>query len=602
MTLRSRRHFVIPLTASFALLLAACGEHASTADTTGGTSSSLEGSAKLVGVEDGATVLQRASIASIGTNAVALANGDVMQVDRAAATGLSRHRDFTGQLAAAGSALYGSVEVTEDFIETEHSVRLVATTRLTVLDPAALAAVSPVFGAFKFKGARSVPLSSLTVTERAWFDAYKLEMLAKPAKHPLGAAAREGSQALWTAIMAGKGDMSLTSYIEYPTGGLSLVGNTLQTPTVLDSYFDFSTLKARSVNTPGVLPTHDDEDNEPIGIDSVTESGLVTRVSEFVNGYGDYDAYNKGETWDLVLAKVHVGLHGDYAWGIRMPIQVTGSIDPAEIVHVGNTDDLASNFHTELSVDVFDADADFYEAAGVPNDEIQKGQELVANADAEVKIKISVFGNVVVDAELPKGNGFDVGEDFDPPFGECGTDCGFNVWIPPEATHTEVNFAGLAGANAQLGFNVSGSGEVSFDYQSIYDDEVVKSTSGEGDGKKTHRLFFGDAGDERNFRTDLARLRNPGTKSYGYKLSDLNYEWDFKLTPGVKATIWAGVKGFDWSDTIGPHFMDAFAINLGSMDFPTYQGSRASHQVTPGRKTWTDIEVNPNDIGEAEAP
>jgi hypothetical protein len=596
------RQHLIRFVAPVALALAACHAEPGAPEITAREQATLAAEQNAAGLEDGATVLQRMSLASIGSAAVQLANGDWMQVDQAAAAALSRHRGLIAQLAGAPGALLGAAKTTEELIETAHSVRIVATTRFTVVDPVALRLSSPHYRAFQFKSASAVPLASLTPTERAWFDAFKATMLLKPPSHPLGQAARQGPQALWNAMLAGKGDVTVISYAEYPTGGLDRTGNTFQVPQVVDGYFDFSNVVAKTLKGAGALDQLDDgndDDSGPVGINHVYESGKVTTVSEFVNGYGDHQAYNKGETWDLGLSKVHVGLHGDYGWGFRIPIRVTGTIDPAEIRHVGNEKDEASEFHTAVSVDVINAGPEFYEAAGLPADEIEDGQELVFNADAEVKLKIWVFGSVVLDKELPDSDGIDLGQNYAPPFGDCGTYCGFEFWIDPKLTKTDLNF-GIAGANAQLGFNVSGTGEVTLDYESMYDGDVVRSASGAGDGKNTHSLSFTQP-NERNFHTDLARLRNPGSKSFGYKLSNIDYTWDFKLTPGVKAEIWADIKILDWSDTLGPYWLDAFAVDLGSLTFPTYAGSHASRTITPGRKIWDDIEVGAQDAGGANS-
>jgi hypothetical protein len=593
---------LVPFVAPLALLLTACHGGPNAPELTARDQGALDAEQNVAGLEDGATVLQQVSLASIGSAAVQLANGDWMQVDQAAAAALSRHRDLVTQLAGAPGALLGAATTTEELIETEHSVRIVATTRFTVVDPVALRLSSPHYRAFRFKNANAVPLASLTPAERAWFDDFKAKVLLKPASHPLGQAARQGSQALWAAMLAGKGDVNVISYAEYPTGGLQRNGNVFQVPQVVDGYFDFSRVVPKALKGVGVLDQLDDgsdHDSEPIGINHVDESGKVTTVSAFVNGYGDHQAYNKGETWDLGLAKVHVGLHGDYGWGFRIPIRVTGTIDPADIRHVGNERDEASEFHTAVDVDVINAGPEFYEAAGLPADEIEDGQEFVFNADAEVKLKVWVFGGVALDKELPNSDGIDLGQNYAPPFGDCGTDCGLQFWIDPRLTKTDLNF-GIAGANAQLGFKVSGTGEVTLDYQSMYDGEVVKSASGAGEGQKTHSLSF-TGPDERNFHTDLARLRKPGSKSFGYKLSNIDYRWDFTLTPGVKAEVWAGVKGLDWSDTLGPFWLGAAAVKLGSMTFPTYAGSHASRTVTPGRKIWDEIEVDTQDVGGASS-
>ncbi len=46
---------------------------------------------------------------------------------------------------------------------------------------------------------------------------------------------------------------------------------------------------------------------------------------------------------------------------------------------------------------------------------------------------------------------FDHGQNFEPPFGDWGTDCGFIVWTPSNVTRTGINILGIIEGGAEIG-------------------------------------------------------------------------------------------------------------------------------------------------------
>lgn len=570
-------------TSTLALALAACGAPAETE--LGGVAFEPQavvaqpgGTAQIA--DESVVYLQRKSLASIGTTPVTLCTGEIINAGALAVNALARHRVLEQEVANAGSALLAPADTTEEFLETEDSVMLVATTHMVVVDPVALRAVSPTVGGLSMKGPSARPYSVLTAGERTWLSTFRTQMLMKPATHPLGAAARRGLEALWNAAMEGKGDLTVTTVLELQKGELEIVDGTVMGPTFDGEKFDYSSTTAQSI--PGLDgPDYEQE----LNLETGGESGTATTVTEFVNGFGKGNDGKFKEHWNFGIGSFKFEAGAWYGVYMRIPIEVTGTMSPTRFTRVAGND-VDSSFQTVLGVNVFDADADFYARAGLPSSELYDGKELVVEGGVYVKIDLDLpWQTFDIHKTIPNEPIFDWGDNFDPPFGGCGSSCGFTKYIPASWTNTGIDILGVVGGEAKLGFNVSGEGEVTLDYESLYDGESTKSTSGAGAGKKKHELSFTEQSD-RTFNTTLAALTEQGEKKFGYRVSDFNYEWDIVVTPVITADVYVHCTLLDWTGNLGTISFDALGFGVGSVNFGTLQGTRSEKTVNKGKKSW----------------
>jgi hypothetical protein len=563
---------------SISALLLACGARPESDDSASATAAIVAAPTVTIGKRT-LNYRQRVPLATLGGAPVRLASGRVLDVAQAANISLVRQRTITSEAQAASAALVGAPEVTEEFIETEHTMLLVGTTHLVVRDPAALRTLAPTLGKFHLKGPGAITLSRMDAGQRAFFDAFQAQMLTKPNSHPLGMAARQGSAQLLDAALSGKGDLTITTVVEAPLENLATAGATYMAPAVQNGSFDFSQMHSSSIV--GFNSNYSTfEDAAPL--QAGTASGESTVVTPFVNGFTLANAFSWGEEWNFGVGSVSFEAGASYGVGLRIPIQVTGTMTPTEIGHLGDTADFDSTFASTVSANVIDADADFYADAGLEPIDVQDGQELVLNAEAHITVDVNIFGAKVRET-FPHGLSVDYGRNFRPPFDGCGTDCGTNLWLPASLTKTDIDL-GVAGAYAQIGVNVSGEGTVTLDYESLYDHDPVKSTRGQAT-QTTHELSFTQDND-RNFTTRLPALETWGDKPFGYKISNPKYTWDVAVTPGVKGVIWVDCLVLDWRDGLGPFWLDIAKIELGSVKFGPHAGSRSSRSVNQGTKSW----------------
>jgi hypothetical protein len=581
---------------TLALLLAGCGgTYESESNDVAADTQAITATAGGTAIVDDESIfyLQRKTLSSIGAEPVLLSNGTALRVDLAAQSALARHRVLEQEVATAGSALLAPADTVEEFFETEHTVLLVATTHMVVVNPVALRDASPIVSSLSLKGPGARPYAVLTPGERTWLAAFRVEMLKKPSTHPLGLAARRGLEPLWNAAMEGKGDLTITTTVEVPIAGLIGDDGGTVMPTFDGTGFDYANTSATEI--PGFHGP--DFEAEPL-VTTTNESGQATTVSEFVNGFIVDPSFEYKEHWNFSVGSLTFKAGAWLLAGVRIPIKVTGVMSPTKIPTTGPAD-VESSYESQLDVDVIDADAAYYERAGLPDSELASGHELVFEGGAYVTIKLDLpSGLFDIDKTIPNNPTFDWGKDFIPPFGVSGTNKGFDIFIPSDITGTSIDLLDTIGGEAEIGVNVSGDGAVSCDYESLYGGVATRSTSDAGAKRKKHTLTFAGAGDE-SFDTTLAPLTEQGEKSFGYRLSNFEYDWDVKLTPAVTANLFIHSPVFDWTQNLGTLYFDFAEFGVGSVSFGPLDGTRTEQSVVPGVKSWYQRGA---EVGDSGAP
>lgn len=502
-------------------------------------------------------------------------------------------RDLAKEFKGARSALLDDPETTEEVLETDDAVVITTSTKVTVVDPDAMRKKSKRFGAIASKKQRDAfKLSSLSKAEKDDFDKLFARMKKLPPKHPLRKAADKGEDALLDAIIDGQGDVTVTSTIVVPKKPLERnARGQLQVRSVdKDGNVDFR--RTRGVDTPAgraarVSAGRDSEVDAP----ETTERGTSTSKAKFLTGFTEADDFIWEKRWDFSFGHVSVKFHPWYEFGLRVPVQIKGVLEPKKIVHTGPSDEPAE-FTVSLTADAFDAHEAYYEEVGLDRTLIEDGNEFLLGAGFEIVIRVKAGKIVDKKWTIPKNAAFDMSQNFDPPFGNCGTKCGFEVWIDPTVTHTKISLLGIVTGAARLGFNVSGKGEASAQLEMLDGNDTVASweVGHKGEKRKTHRVFFGDTRDVHKFAAEAGKnIRAGRTKPFGYKLSDPRYDWSLVVTPGIKANIHVKAKPLlNDNFPIGPKWFDSFAIKLGTVKLGAHRGTTHRYKIEHGEKIWRD--------------
>jgi hypothetical protein len=290
---------------------------------------------------------------------------------------------------------------------------------------------------------------------------------------------------------------------------------------------------------------------------------------------------------------------------LRVPIEISATQTPKKMSLRAASDEDA-DFEVALSATTKDAVAAFYTDVGLPSSEVHGGDELVLSAGFGVTFTLRVMG-ININKTLPNDRTFDFSQDFVPPFGNCGTNCGFEVWIPADVTRTSVNILGIIKGSARAGVNVSGDGDVFVDFEALVDGASVQSWAkgAKKDAKKKHEIQFGSASESRTRVATAPAIKKADVeRTFGYRLSDPKYDWTIVLTPGVRGDIDVNAKPI-FSDhfTIGPFWLHALAMELGTVHLRGHDGTDTTAEYEHGTKTWKDrgTEGTPLTDGKAAA-
>ncbi len=513
-------------------------------------------------VTGGAAVVRQGSVASLASSTVSVGGTRTVSIGALADEALTESRADHGRVVSARSALFADPTLTEEVKETADATILTSRSSFTVVDRAAVGASVPSLGAFRSK---SVSLNSLTASQRDAFDRYKRTLDTKPNGHPLKDAAARGDAALFDALKQGQADITMTTTVRVE-----------KNPTPASGRFE-------RIATPPVLLTT--QAGETIIADLNGAQGAATgetnRTSKFLTGWSKGDALHWSHRIDLGVAWVEIGAHAGYTIGLRVPVEMKGAMTPSAIQRNGS-----GNFNDSYEVRIYDVaavdgDVAHYQGTGLENDLVDQGREFALQADLYVFAKGEVLG-ANFNKRFPERPLLDEGMNMRPPYGDCGVACGLNFFFPTSLTKTGINVLGIVSGGGQLGFNVGGSGLVSYDYESLVSGAVVSSTRvSSGATARTHRVSTdGRTGTSNRFITTLPE-RSMAQIPFGYRLSNPGYDWNIAVTPVVKASGEFDYLVGKYDFTLGPYALP-MSIELGTLKLSRHDGTQEKAEKVDG--------------------
>ncbi len=523
-------------------------------------------------------LVERGSLKQLASRKIRVSGRAPVKAAKLASQVLAHHRALGQQLAKANAdALYGGHTVKEELIRTKHATVFVSSISFTVEDPAALRASVPRLKHFRANVATSPRMlaQSLTPPQRDAFKAFKQELAAKPASHPLRKHMDKGDQALLDAIALGVGDQVLTTRVALPTDALNRpTASSLHVPLMIDRAFDFTSIFTALLR-PGT---------PPIALQflpPIAGAGSAREVVKFLTGFTISDAFEWEKECDFGVGLFQFGAHAWYGFGLRVPLEFTVDTSPTSF-QAGRVSRMS--YQTVVDPRVLDANESFYRDVGLSEAEAFDGKELVVTAGAYVSLFLEVLGGTIVNETLPPNLQFDLGRNFRPPFDGC-SNCGLTWWVPANVTRTNLNVLGIITGRAQVGFELGGEGEAMIAYESIVNGAPVDSVKNQSSAR-THELSW-SRDSTRTFNTEFRANEYPTLEQwpFGWRLSNPRYDWTVSLRPGVKGTIDINFWPLNERVVLGPIFLQNLAINLGTLHLPTHAGTTRAVTRQPGTVT-----------------
>ncbi len=546
-------------------------------------------------------VLDRAAFATLQLEPVAGQRVPAAALfDRATAS----HRVLAADLARIpAAALAAKAETLEAAVEFEDRVVLVRTVRLVVRDSVQAAANSPEFAGMLANVDRArlarATVADLTPAQRAGFRRFMAtEFPTLPADDPLKQAfARGGEDAVLRAELGGEGELEVTEEIEV------LRAPVADWRKVLPAGYADGLARPAEGAAPARAPVHEGPGRGKAGAAAAAKppAGVGSRpanpaafdpathvfkypAGEQAGGEHVFEApflagftLGSGCAWERRwkfgrLGWLRLSFSYGLGLGLRIPLAVDGRLQPA-LIERSAPDCPARELELRLQARAFDAPAAYYRERGVPEAQVFEGRELVLMAGTRFGYKLVAFGETVTSGSL-EGPGVDRGADFAPPLSERRDLC--TVWIPPEATNSQVNY-GVLTAFVELGVGLQGRGTVRTRVRPWID-----GRSGEAFAPALGSAPYGGT-------VTLPALapRSPGSvqgQPYGFELALVGYHLD--LNAVVKITAGATVTVSDFKRTVRLPALDLMTLDLPDFALGPHAGTPDSHAWREGLRAF----------------
>lgn len=499
------------------------------------------------------------------------------------------------QLTSVSGAVYGPIIEEDEAYETPDGFLVMRTTRMTIKDASLASQRSALykrnFGANK----GSIRLSALKPAQKQLLDRIKATELAKlPADHPLKQAAQRGDQAILDALTSGVGELEVTDTAFISKTPVLISGGKMKVPKVVNGALDYSSMSVVDV----YAPTPTDRAIAPNGQittlpPSRTASGAAPFKAEFINGWTiGYDM-----NWERKWKRKYLGffrltLRAYAGVGLRVPIEVSGQLQPSLIQRTGPTDQ-EDAYKVQIKARTLDANKDFYKRAGMPNHHLFEGKEAFMTMGYGYGYKLHVLGIDVLHKPYSEKS---IGPQFDfaaPMSSSWKTVASY--FIPASLTNTSFNFGALKGS-ARFGVKLESRGKIVVKYlgkiwTSAQNILAISGTSADSAGMPLNpsashiEVTLQDPNQPKTVYSKINKRGTPGVSQYGFEVGQLQYQADFALTPGVDLDFSVGYDS--WSLDIGyTLWLDMFRVRMLQIKLGPHDNTKQRYEFRPGTKQW----------------
>ena len=405
--------------------------------------------------------------------------------------------------------LFKAPVIEEHAIETKDLVTLTRATSYIVSDRKKLAQEFPDLIQFEPDGTPTtksdVKMAVLLKDKdhKAWFDALKKDILSEPKSHPLRAAYdKDGDAGLVAAAMNGLGEITVTDTVIVPKQG-KLASGELQKPEMTPNGIKLKRVqmaKAKKPETKGKAqliqvkaPIIDKSPRRKATTEYKTVAGAKNEGG-FLTGFSKTKGWKKNKKIGGSFIKAEFEVNFGYAFGLRVPIEVTWQMKPALAYTTSGTrsgKDRATKGGVTLTAKPAEKPKGFYKAVGLDSKKIYNGKEMYVGAwaSAGMSLKVGgkkVFGKTIgltrkkAETCIKTGKGTCFSREMQPPWGKkqklkIGKSRSKmktpTVWLPASLTKTYLEKdIGIAKgwAKAQAGFKFGGKdSKINIDFRAV---------------------------------------------------------------------------------------------------------------------------------------
>lgn len=511
------------------------------------------------------------------------------------------------ELVSAG-ALVALPEVNDEVLVYDDAYVVRRSTTIIVRDPAAVARESTLYRDYldtqQGQQLIAAPME-LDAGERAGLQAFLSSGVRDlHPDDPLRAAAARGEQALLDAIVAGQGQLTVEDTLIIPRVAGVDQGANLAIPTIRGGVFDLARpepvrtppLRAIAVQpepsggrTPGaVRPLMRAAPAEPPArapLEPKAEaSGQHSMTAEFLLGATRAANFQWERKWTFPSGFFRLTLGAGYAFGYRVPLLASASVEPTRGVIV-DYEDKRVVIGAAASVRTINGDADYYRRAGLPASLVMGGDELLLEANVGWGYKFRALWKDI--AHRPySAVGISFSQGFTPPMTTGDGSNDFALLLQPAATGISVEGT-FVGGSAAIRLDGAAWGNAGVELQTLVDGRQQRAFKVTAD-KATQAGVY-----PYRITMDPVPLRAGTTsqsRSFGVRLAEPEYRGRLLIVPSIQLGFKVGYKKLKRGFTTGWIPLNSLKIDTGNYSWPVHQGTRSEVAWDDGVKTYRKLE------------
>jgi len=421
---------------------------------------------------------------------------------------------------------------------------------------------------------------------------------------PIRAAAAKGEDALLAAIEAGLGELTVVDTLVVPRVAGIDQGRDIRIPTIRNGILDLkSPVPATSLPIRGLVVTGARPEPAMPAIKAtpavperpsraplepkIESSGKANVTTEFLLGITRVGNFQWERKWVYVSGYFRLTLGAGFAFGYRVPVVATATIEPTR-GYIRDYSDKKVIIGASASVRTVNGNAAFYERAGLKGGQIQDGDELLLEANVGYGYRFRAFWKTIRHRPYT-AVGISYSQGFKPPMVMSNNSSDFGVDLDPKTTKISYDGTFLSGS-ASIRFLGKTWGALSLDLKTLVDDKV-QNTFALDPGKTTAAGVY-----PYKLTLDPVPLRQGQTiqtRPFGIRFTNPGYTGRVVVVPGLKFTFGVGYKSFKRTFSTSWINLADLVIDTGNTTLTRHDGTRAQFTWDDGEKIYHHLDEPP---------
>lgn len=507
-------------------------------------------------------------------------------------------------------------EIDDEVLVYKDAIVVRRSTTIIVVDPERVAQESTLFRTYL--GERATPAragtrraaaqpANLDPEERAGLQAFMRDGVKRlHAKDPLRAAAAKGEDAILDAIAAGKGALTIEDTLIIPTESGVDQGSRLAIPTIRNGILDLANpvpVKELSIKSlgkvdpdpgPGMtikpMPAKPAEPPPRRAVEPKHEaSGKKTVDVEFLLGTTRAANFQWERKWVYTSGYFRLTLGAGYAFGYRVPVVATARVEPTR-GYIRDYSDKNVIIGSAATAKTTNGNANFYKRAGLANNLVKSGRELLLEANVGYGYKFRALWKTISSRPYT-AIGVSYSQNFTPPNnpGELQGKQGgktFGMTLDPNTTKITLKTVFIDGS-ATIKFEGRAFGALSMDMQSLVDNKVQKTF----DVYTNKQLAAGAYPFKMTLDpVPLRQGQTTQTRPFGLRLLRPEYEARLIVLPMVKFGFRVGYKRLSRNFSTLWIPLNKLLVDTGNITMKPHSGTRTRFTWNEGEKIYTKID------------